>query len=103
MNEKDIFKFQWPKQVDIAKLSSNFIKLDSITYKQDGEALTGLGVSLSKSCRSPFFEGRTHKKSQVKPITVDLSQIQVSKIGLKVSLEQGEDGDGFYGIRIYSD
>ena len=78
------------------------LKLDSISFRHDGESLTGLAVALSKNCRSPFYEGRNAKK-KVKPVMVDLSQFVVKKIGLKVSLEQGDSADVFYGIRIYTD
>lgn len=77
------------------------MKLDSISYKQDGTSLVGLAVALSKNCRSPLYEAKNHKKSYTRPVTVDVSKTSITKIGLKVSTDQGDDSDVFYGIRVF--
>ena len=45
------------------------MKLESITYKDDGESLIGIGVAITNNCRSPFYEGRNHKKGLNRPTT----------------------------------
>ena len=44
-----------------------------------------MSVSLSKSCRSPFLEGRNNKKGNC--VTLDLNCESIKKIGLKVAMD----------------
>ena len=69
-----------------------------MTIKHEHGTISGISISLSKSCRSPFLEGRNNKKGNC--TTFDLSCENVTKVGFKVAVDQDIS---FHGIRFYSE